>query len=71
MTLVPIQPQLSARQWLVQRMHASDVGSVTAEYAVATVAACGFAGVLYKLLTSSTVLDLVVTLFTKALSLIF
>jgi Protein of unknown function (DUF4244) len=71
MTLVPIQPQPSAGQRLMQRMHSSDVGSVTAEYAVATVAACGFAGVLYKLLTSSTVLDLVVTLFTKALSLIF
>jgi hypothetical protein len=30
-----------------------DEGMTTAEYAVGTVSACGFAGVLYKILTSS------------------
>lgn len=31
----------------------SEAGMTTAEYAVGTVSACGFAGVLYQLLTSS------------------
>ncbi len=52
-------------------LRAGDTGAVSAEYAVATVAACGFAGVLYKILTSSQVLSLLVSLFTKALSFIF
>lgn len=33
----------------------SDAGMSTAEYAVGTVAACGFAAVLYKVVTSSAV----------------
>ncbi len=33
-----------------------DAGMTTAEYAVGTIAACGFAGVLYKAITSSEVL---------------
>lgn len=41
-------------------------GMTTAEYAVGTVAACGFAGVLYKLLTSSVVLEFLVELFKRA-----
>ncbi len=69
MVLVPSVPSKDRVPRL--RMVESQAGSVTAEYAVATVAACGFAGVLYKILTSSQVLDLVVSLFTKALSLIF
>ena len=36
----------------------SEAGMTTAEYAVGTVAACGFAGVLYKVVTSHTVLTL-------------
>jgi hypothetical protein len=43
-----------------------DAGMATAEYAVATVAACGFGGVLYKLLSSETVLQLLVELIKKA-----
>jgi hypothetical protein len=39
----------------------------TAEYAVATVAACGFGGILYKLLSSDTVLELLMELVKKAL----
>lgn len=30
-----------------------EAGMTTAEYAVGTVSACGFAGILYKILTSS------------------
>ncbi|OEU96785.1 DUF4244 domain-containing protein [Streptomyces nanshensis] len=33
----------------------SDAGMSTAEYAVGTIAACGFAAVLYKVVTSSAV----------------
>jgi hypothetical protein len=39
----------------------------TAEYAVATVAACGFGGILYKLLSSDAVLDLLMDLIKRAL----
>lgn len=44
------------RSTLVSKMRRDDRGMTTAEYAVGTVAACGFAGVLLKLLTSDTVL---------------
>jgi Protein of unknown function (DUF4244) len=50
------------------RQVASDAGMTTAEYAVGTVAACGFAGVLYKLLTSSTVVSLLTGIVKRALS---
>jgi len=48
-----------------------DQGMSTAEYAVGTVAACGFAGVLYKLLTSEPVLKLLTDIVKRALSLAF
>jgi Protein of unknown function (DUF4244) len=41
-------------------------GMTTAEYAVGTVAACGFGGVLYKLLTSETVTGLLTDLVRRA-----
>lgn len=50
------------------RRVAGDAGMTTAEYAVGTVAACGFAGVLYKLLTSGTVVGLLTGIVTRALS---
>lgn len=43
-----------------------DAGFTTAEYAVGTVAACGFAGVLYKLLTSTAVTELLADVIRKA-----
>jgi hypothetical protein len=46
-----------------------EAGMTTAEYAVGTVAACGFAGVLYKILTSSEVISLVTNVIAKALKL--
>jgi hypothetical protein len=48
-----------------------DAGMTTAEYAVGTVAACGFAGILYKLLTSPEVMRLLKDIITRALSLPF
>lgn len=49
----------------------SEAGMTTAEYAVGTVAACGFAGVLYKVVTSHTVLTLLGDLVEKALRVSF
>ncbi|MCW2543833.1 MAG: hypothetical protein JWM40_1385 [Frankiales bacterium] len=49
----------------------SDAGMATAEYAVATVAACGFAGVLYKLITSDLVMSLLKALISHAFHLSF
>ena len=46
-------------------------GMTTAEYAVGTVAACGFGGVLYKVITSTTVLNLMEDLISKAFHLGF
>jgi hypothetical protein len=50
---------------------ADDSGMTTAEYAVGTVAACGFAGVLIELLTSDGVAGLLNELISRALSAIF
>jgi hypothetical protein len=48
-----------------------DAGMTTAEYAVGTVAACGFSGVLYKVITSPQVLELVTGVLSRALKLVF
>lgn len=55
----------------VQTRTANDDGMTTAEYAVGTVAACGFAGVLYKVVTSPPILDLIKSVFSRALHLSF
>ncbi|MCW2599062.1 MAG: rane protein [Frankiales bacterium] len=49
----------------------NDTGMTTAEYAVGTVAACGFAGVLYKVITSPIVIDLLKAVISKAFQLSF
>ncbi len=71
MTLVPLHHRPSRMRSLALRVRASEAGAVSAEYAVATVAACGFAGILYKILTSPQVLELLVSLFKRALSFVF
>jgi hypothetical protein len=48
-----------------------DAGMTTAEYAVGTVAACGFSGLLYKLVTSPEVMGLLRDVITKAFKLGF
>jgi len=48
-----------------------DAGMTTAEYAVGTVAACGFSGVLYKVITSDAVLSLIKGVIGKAFKLSF
>lgn len=55
----------------VLRVVHEDAGMATAEYAVATVAATGFAGLLFKILTSETVQSLILNLLNKALEWIF
>ncbi|MCX4748127.1 DUF4244 domain-containing protein [Kitasatospora sp. NBC_01287] len=46
---------------------ASDLGMSTAEYAVGTVAACGFAALLYKVVTSGAVSGALAELLDRAL----
>ncbi|MFF4343143.1 DUF4244 domain-containing protein [Kitasatospora sp. NPDC001540] len=45
----------------------SDAGMSTAEYAIGTVAACAFAAVLYKVVTSSTVSGALAEILGRAL----
>ena len=56
------------RAWRVARGRDRDAGMSTAEYAVGTVAAAGFAAVLYKILTSSAVSAEMQQLIERALS---
>jgi hypothetical protein len=53
------------------RAGGGDAGMTTAEYAVGTVAACGFGGVLYKVITSTPVLELIKSVISRALHLSF
>ena len=46
-------------------------GMTTAEYAVGTVAACGFAGILFKLLTSDAVVKMLKDIIERALTVAF
>ncbi|MFG3254277.1 DUF4244 domain-containing protein [Streptomyces sp. NPDC048172] len=56
------------RAWRVARGEARDRGMSTAEYAVGTVAAAGFAAGLYKVLTSGAVRAEMQQLIERALS---
>jgi hypothetical protein len=55
----------------VRLLRRADEGMTTAEYAVGTVAACGFGGILYKLLTSDTVRSMLKDIIERALSIGF
>ncbi len=50
---------------------ADDAGMTTAEYAVGMIAACGFAGVLVKLLASDSVAAMLARVVKRALSVAF
>ena len=58
---------------LSRRLHGDrpDAGMTTAEYAVGTVAACGFGGILYKVITSPEVLGLITDVISRAFALSF
>jgi hypothetical protein len=51
------------RRWLA----GGDAGMSTAEYAIGTVAACAFAALLYKVVTSTQILDLLTGVVSRAL----
>jgi hypothetical protein len=53
------------------RWRSDDAGMSTAEYAIGTVAACAFAGLLLKILTSSEVAGLLSGAIKKAFSVVF
>lgn len=50
------------------RQLATDAGMTTAEYAIGTVAACGFAALLYRVVTSGAVSSALAALVRRALS---
>jgi hypothetical protein len=58
---------------LTERVRAlrGEHGMTTAEYAVGTVAACGFGGILYKVLTSPEITRMLKDLVERALSVVF
>ena len=58
---------------LSARVHAADpeAGMTTAEYAVGTVAACGFGGILYKVVTSPEIIGLLRDVIASAFKLSF
>lgn len=56
---------------LMQRIRSDERGLTTAEYAVGTVAAAGFGGILIKVLTSQEVRNLIWKVVSSALSAFF
>ncbi|MEU3186475.1 DUF4244 domain-containing protein [Streptomyces sp. NPDC006923] len=61
-----MRTQRMRRMWL-RRMR-TDGGMTTSEYAVGTIAACAFAAVLYKVVTSGPVSDALQSLIARALN---
>ena len=57
--------------WARRLRAGREQGMTTAEYAVGTVAACGFGGLLYKILTSPEVASMIKNLIERALSITF
>ncbi|WP_344903291.1 DUF4244 domain-containing protein [Actinomadura meridiana] len=60
---------MRAIQVVVRRCSGNDQGMSTAEYAVGTIAAAAFAGVLFKIVTSSQVKSLLLQIIERALNL--
>nr|WSX77748.1 DUF4244 domain-containing protein [Streptomyces sp. NBC_00899] len=64
-------PARRRRSWWDRRARAcraaAEAGMSTAEYAVGTIAACGFAAVLYKIVTSGPVRSALTAVIEKAL----
>jgi hypothetical protein len=58
---------------LSARLHVNgpEAGMTTAEYAVGTVAACGFGGILYKVITSPEIVGLLRDVISSAFHLSF
>jgi Protein of unknown function (DUF4244) len=64
----PRPPTSQTPAFLTTRMLADDTGSATAEYAIATLAAVGFAGLLVVILRSDEVRGMLTDLIHHALS---
>lgn len=64
----------AALLWLVDRLlgpiraRSGEAGMTTAEYAVGTIAACGFAAILYQVVTGDSVISALDALIAQALS---
>lgn len=64
----------AALLWLVDRLlgpvraRAGEAGMTTAEYAVGTIAACGFAAILYQVVTGDSIISALGGLISRALS---
>nr|WP_051458447.1 DUF4244 domain-containing protein [Microbispora sp. ATCC PTA-5024] len=56
-------------QWTLLLRDRAEAGMSTAEYAVGTIAACGFAALLWKVVTSAEVRSMLAALIQKALKL--
>lgn len=60
--------------WFVDRLlgpiraRAGEAGMTTAEYAVGTIAACGFAAILYQVVTGDSIISALGDLISRALS---
>jgi hypothetical protein len=65
----PAREEIAMRR-LWTALRAAEDGMTTAEYAVGTVAACGFGGVLYRILTSGVVSGLLQDVISHALSIL-
>ncbi|MGH3471014.1 MAG: DUF4244 domain-containing protein [Nocardioidaceae bacterium] len=59
-----------AARVIAARANRNEVGMTTAEYAVGTVSACGFAGLLFKILTSDFGQELLKGLLDKVMSIL-
>lgn len=64
-------PSRRSRRLFGRQLPVGDDGMTTAEYAVGTVAACGFAGVLWAVVHSSTVAHLLSGVVARALQTTF
>jgi hypothetical protein len=60
-------PGSFVRRRIAMTRRAAELGMTTAEYAVGTVAACGFAALLWTIVHSSAVQNALTALLTKAL----
>lgn len=64
----------AALLWMVDRLlgpvraRAGEAGMTTAEYAVGTIAACGFAAILYQVVTGDSIIAALGDLISRALS---
>ena len=67
--VLPDGPQGGSRLPARLRERPNDLGMATAEYAVATLAACGFAGLLVAVLSSGEVRGMLLSIVKRALTL--